>query len=105
MHTPIACTPTATTRPSRAITRLLSSLLGAGLLTVIAAMPSMVRADSTGEVLPAAATGDFSSPTNALTCNNLVASASTTTPRRSRHGAEPAAHRHHHRHPGPGTRQ
>ncbi|HSP96048.1 MAG TPA: hypothetical protein VL049_02235, partial [Candidatus Dormibacteraeota bacterium] len=47
------------------------------LLVCAGALPSSVRADSTGELSPGTATGSFSNASDALSCNNAVASASS----------------------------
>ena len=56
--------------------RRLPSIAALCLLVGAEALPSSVRADSTGELSPAAATGSFSNASDAFSCNNLVASAS-----------------------------
>ena len=66
------------TTPIRLVRPPLRRALGVvGGLLLGMLLPSAVHADNTGEVLPATATGGFSIPTNALTCNNAVASASS----------------------------
>ena len=74
MRTAFTSSPTAVRFVRKPARRCLT--VATCLLLAAAALPTSTRADSTGEVFPGAASGDFSNPTNALTCNSLVASGS-----------------------------